>query len=159
MTAPSIEMHSDYPSFTDAVDRLREFLDRFRWPVEIRWLPDVLAHKTDRLVLDENTLLDPDEVRTRYWHAVPRERGILLLGLCHDTAFSYCHLWAPSDEDEADDHQMPDGLKLVLPENPPEISVARGWRLWRHRLGTRETPLESLMRLYPPSDERRHIHV
>ena len=153
-------MHSEYPSFSDAVERFRELLDRFRWPVEIRWLPaGTLARKRGHLVLDESTFRDPDEVRTQYWHAVPRRRGVLLFGLCHDTSYSYCHLWAPSDEDEADDHQMPDGLKLELPEHPPEVVVARGWRLWRHRLGTCDVPLERLMSEHPPSSERRHIHV
>lgn len=153
-------MHSDYPSFTDAVHRFREFLDHHRWPVEIRWLPDGnLDHKAEHLVLDRAAFREAEDVRTHYWHAVPQRRGVLFFGLCHDTEYSYCHLWSPSDEDEADDHMMPDGLKLSLPESPPDVTVAQGWRLRKHRLGTRQVPLEGLMATYPPSPERQRIHV
>ena len=153
-------MQSDYPSFSDALDRFRDFLDLHGWPVEIKWLcHKTLAFRPERLVLKDEDFQDAESVRTAYWYAVPQKRGVLLAGLCRDTAFSYCYLWYPSDEDEADDHLMPDGLKLSLPLNPPPVVVANGWRFRWHSRRTRQIPLEGLMLNFPSSPDSQRIHV
>ena len=152
-------MHSDYLSFADAVEELRSFLDLHRWPVDIRWLsPGTLALKGSRLILDSRAFQESESVRTSYWHAVPQKRGVLLAGLGHDTAYSYCYLWAPSDEDEADDLLMPDGLKLSIPEDPPEALATTGWRFRWHRRHSRQVPLEGFM-LSPSLPTHQKIRV
>jgi len=151
--------HPSYPSFTDAVERLREFLDRHQWPVDIRWLrPGTVSIRNQAVILNAVAFQPAEEVRTAYWHAVPKQRGVLLAGLCHDTKHSFCHLWAPSDEDEADDHLMPDGVKLSVPVDPPDVLIASGWRLRWHRWRSRDVPLEGLMMTYPSSPELQQIH-
>lgn len=153
-------MHSDYMSFQDAVQKLREFLDRHRWPVDLRWLPsDTVAARDGRLILHADRFQSMDDVRIAYWYAVPKKRGVLLAGLCRDLDFSYCHLWAPVDEDEADDHLMPDGLKLSIPEQPPEVIVTKGLRYRWSRRRSRKTHLEGLMLSYPSAPGLEQVHV
>ena len=150
LAATSNRMRTDYPSFTQATERLREFLDRHRWPVEIRWLrPGTLLTRGPKLVLHPAAFQPTEEIRTSYWYAVPKQLGVLLAGLCRDADHSYCHLWAPSNQDEAEAFLMPDGLKLSLPTEPPEVHVTSGWGLRWNRWRAKEVPLGELMMQYP----------
>lgn len=127
--------------------------------MEIKWLrPGVVRSKERSVILDPRGLQPPEEVRTAYWHGVPKKRGILLAALGRDDSYSFCYLWVPSSEDEADDSLMPDGLKLTALNEPLETTVATGLRLrWLSRR-SRWVPVEAFLGLGDlPSDHQKIV--
>jgi hypothetical protein len=126
----------DYPAFDDAIDRFRRFLDAR----QIVWLiPDDVALVPPRLYARWPHANNAEaSARARYEEACRMRLGIELGVICQLDDQLGCFVYAPSDEEEASCHQMPDGLKLSRPE---PIPVATGvdqklrWRYlaWRSR--------------------------
>jgi hypothetical protein len=119
-----------YPTFHEAEAQLRDFLGSNKWPTEIAWIRvgDV-ATLGSGLILHPSINGDLHAVKV-YQEGIQKNLGIQLQGICCDGHRSYCLVWGPSDDTEAEYALMPQGLKLSVLVSPRHVKVARGRLLW-----------------------------
>jgi len=119
-----------YPTFHEAEAQLRDFLRSNQWPTEIAWirLGDVAVLGVG-LTLHPSTEGYPYAVKV-YKEGVQQSLGVKFEAICCDSDRSYCLVWIPSDETEAEYALMPQGLKLSVLAAPRHIKIARGRLHW-----------------------------
>jgi hypothetical protein len=131
----------DYPSFADALARLRSFLDGQGHPAAIGWL-----FPRDTLLVGGCWLLRPrpqdrvlEEVVAAYQAAAARRLGVRFAVLCATGGRLWCYVYGPADRTEAEHRLMPDGLKLSVPVSVPEARLVPDEREWeRLRAGDQD---------------------
>lgn len=139
---------NDYPSFQDAVDRMRAYLADLGWPPEIRWVDgENVSRSGSFLIVHGKRLRDPEAVRQEYWQAVPRRLGIRLHALAHDAEHSYCWLWAPVNRLDAEIGLMFDGLKMSASDSDDAAKVVGGVRFRWYRWRARDLSSEDLLEI------------
>ena len=115
----------DYPSFTEAETRFREFVRAHR-------IHDQIIHVStdDLVVLDGEWFarrIDADSARRRaretYERAVRHGRGVSLTGHCLLHEAICVHVYGPVDEDESERLMYPNGLKLSIVTHLPSLNV------------------------------------
>ena len=114
----------DYPQFDEAAIRFEAFLRDCRAPSDIRWVafPDVVW--VGGLYVRPRPRDDAaGAARRKYERAIPRRLGVRLAALGHSGVVSYCYVYRPSSQIEAEYHMMPDGLKLSVRDPLPEAVV------------------------------------
>ncbi len=124
-------MAADQPSFAEAVEQLRSFLIAQDWPTEIAWLRAAAVTTRDQLVVvNPNRLLELQAASLAYCAGMSRGLGVLLAGLAHDASRSYCYVWTPESEADAEASMISAGLKLSLVTQPRPVLLATGLRFW-----------------------------
>ena len=139
-----------YPTFDEAEQELRTFLERQGHPGPLVWIfrEDVLwewRRLFVRLPLPEDQRA---LTRQSYEQAVGRGFGVKLQALARMGATSVCYLWAPDDEQDAMNTMTPrDHLKVYLHDPLIQgVGVTRRWRWALLRLRSR------LRREWPPTE-------
>ena len=123
----------DYPPFSDAVTRLREFLYDCQAPTVIEWvaLPDVACSGGILYLRPRRADMADAAARSKYEAAIPRRLGVKLASLCQIGSVSYCYVYRPSNRLEAEQLLMPDGLKLSVPVRPREAILVTDQDKWK----------------------------
>ena len=133
-------MGSDYPAFPEAIARFRAFLERGGWRGTLAWLGSPgIAVRRRTIYACPARFEALQEVERAYVAAARLRLGVLLGSVGQDSDFSYCYLWSPASELEAQYHLMPDGLKLSRLESPWPVRTvsAVGFAIQR-MLGARQ---------------------
>jgi hypothetical protein len=131
----SPDMQASYPELAKAIARFQAFLGRQQWPQRTGWLQQSAVTTNGQLiVVNPDRLLSSDALESLYNQAAAGRLGVLLRALAHDEDISYCYLWAPTSKREAEEHMMPDGLKLSISATPGPIRTHTGLRFLWYRL-------------------------
>ncbi len=129
---------ANYPAFEEAELRFREFLKSAEWPGDLIWIG---AH--DVAVSDQSLIVHPtkegrEQAISNYQKGIEKKLGILLTAVCRDGSRTYCAVWVPSDETEAEYALMPQGLNFSVPSEQRQGKIVTGrfewW--WRRRKAT-----------------------
>ncbi|HEY1939125.1 MAG TPA: hypothetical protein VGJ33_14425 [Candidatus Angelobacter sp.] len=121
-------------SFDEAVQRFQAFLGSNGFPTGIAWLTasDVLITGA-RLIYVRDPDLHESENAARHAFELGLRggNGVLLKALFFQNGTSYCSIWVPSDEREADLAHMPKGVKLqVVSSEQPDMVLVRTMDKW-----------------------------
>lgn len=143
----------DYPTFEQAVEQLRAFLESQGLPREIAWVRprDVALIGRDLSIRLPCANAARERAGSDYLRGCRQRLGVLLGVLCRVDAQVCCFVYIPQDEDESSRHLMPDGLKLTIPISVPEARAvvdrlewhlarwqSRRWRSQKIQLFQRE---------------------
>ena len=105
-----------YPSFDDALNQFQAFAREQGGP----WLPLFLKPEDAVVTGQFVTIRRPPEgerireARQSYDEAVKRGLGVELAGFVAVGGLLGCYVYSPTGEREAEESQMPDGLKLSV---------------------------------------------
>ena len=124
------------PEFDQAIINFQEFLDNYGAPKKIVWIA-----QEHTLCLGREWLIFKNEgipqvlVKARYQQARDMDFGLRLCLLCHDGDHSYCYLYVPVDEEDAEQHLSLNAcLKMSVPQPMPEAKVvSRGLHIVWYR--------------------------
>lgn len=119
-----------YPPFDEAEVQLQEFLTSAEWPEKVTWVST-----DDIAVLGQGFVVHPrkegrGQAIESYSKGIQKNLGILLTAVCRNEHHSYCAVWVPSDQTEAEYALMPDGVKLSVPKLARQTKVINGQLKW-----------------------------
>ncbi|WP_012646087.1 hypothetical protein [Geotalea daltonii] len=118
------------PAFEDAEAQFQEFLKTVEWPGELIWIcADDVAVSGDILIVHPNKEGREQAIRG-YKRGIKKHLGILLNAICRDDFRTYCAVWNPSDQTEAEYALMPQGLKFSVPSERRQAKIITGQIKW-----------------------------
>jgi hypothetical protein len=120
----------NYPAFDEAEMRVQEFLKSAEWPANVMWVStdDVAVSVKEFIVHPRKE--GREQAIEDYRRGIQKNLGILLTAVCRDDDRTYCIVWTPSDETEAEYALMPQGLKLSAPSEPRQAKIVSGQIKW-----------------------------
>ncbi len=128
------KLAGDCPSFDEAVQKLRTFLAANSHPDNVQWVfkEDLTSRKCGMWVRLPLASDNQEWARRCYEVGLKKGLGIKLEMLCVIGDTSFCYVWFPSDECEAE-QLMLKGLKLSAPTEAPDARSGRPGLVWRLR--------------------------
>lgn len=133
MMQPS-QMTHELPPFDTAIDSFRDFVADQNQSANLRWI-----FREDIVELGWQTYIrlpltaDEEMVRQLYTEGLERGYGVNLHAYCFLREQTFCYIWLPKDEVDAD-YRMLAGLKFSMSATPERrkkaIGVGSGLR-WR----------------------------
>ena len=118
-----------YPAFEDAIAQFRSFLRQQGWPGSLAWVGrSAVVLWKDRLVVAPGLLSAERRAQCAYQLGCRKKLGVLLAGMSFDSELSYCYVWSPNSEVEAQHRLMPDGLKMSVASSPAPVIRSSGLR-------------------------------
>jgi len=128
--------NDDVPSFAEAVFRMEAFLRDCKRPTRIEWVffEDITGYKCNLWVRLPVPPTNADLARAMYETGAQHGLGVLVCALCSSDDTSYCYVWFPATESEADDAMIV-GLKLSIWHEPlyPVRYVRSRFRWYLHK--------------------------
>jgi hypothetical protein len=135
-------------TFDESVAQFKTFLTKSGWPCTLTWIAakDVLLTGSTMAYLRlPATAVSESRARQQFEADIGNELGVLLAALCKLDSTSYCYIWKPSTELEAQYALLGKGLKMSIPQDPLVPRVVRSklkwWILWlryRHKQSSKE---------------------
>lgn len=123
----------DYPPFEQASSRFERFLTENECPAYIVWVgSEDVVRMAERVYMHSkvNEMELAERARTEYALACERRRGVLLQLIAISQSVSYCGIWSPQSDIDAEYALMPDGLKLQIPTSIPQACLVNSNLMW-----------------------------
>lgn len=120
------------PEFQEILCSFRKFLEQQDVPDKIVWvLPEHTIYcGGKKWKIFENEGISDDDINSKYQSARENSLGVRFCVLCSDTETSYCYLYVPVDEHDAEYKLLANGcVKMSVPSDMPKGSITlRGFR-------------------------------
>lgn len=103
------------PSFEESVISFEEFLGKNGFPPKVVWVgpADILASNKPEVYVRVPVSEENERTAKRlYDFGISQHKGVLFDTLCESRNQTFAYAWVPHDEREAEEFQMPKGLKL-----------------------------------------------
>lgn len=116
------------PEFEEIIVSFRKFLEQQGYPGKIIWVaPEhtICCGRWEWKVF-ENECVDEEDIKLKYKDADDKKFGVRFCALCVNDETSYCYLYVPASELDADYKLLTyENVKLSVPVEMPHASMER----------------------------------
>ena len=124
-------------TFDESLVQFKSFLTKHGWPSTLAWITprDVLLTGSKVAYLKLPATTDGESrARQQFQAGTGHEFGVLLAALFKMDDSTYCYVWKPASELDAEGALIGKGLKISIPANPLRPRLVRNklkwWLLW-----------------------------